>query len=77
MARVVGDAVFNRLFGGVRFEEVDGNILFVYAKDARAAAEMENSFAPHISTVATDILRREVSVVLVLPEKLALRAPDV
>src|SRR6476661_3227360 len=45
MALIVGGATFDRLFAGVRFDEVDGDILYVYAKDEEAAAEMEDSFA--------------------------------
>jgi hypothetical protein len=71
MALIVGDATFDRLFAGVRFDEVDGDVLFVYAKDEETAAEMEDTFALHISIVATDILKREVGIVLVLPRQLA------
>ena len=71
MARIVGGATFDRLFVGVRFDEVDGDILYVYAKDEETAAEMEDSFALHISIIATDILKREVGIVLVLPKQLS------
>jgi hypothetical protein len=40
-------------------------------KDEDIAAEMKDNFALHISIVATDILRREVGIVLVLPKQLA------
>jgi hypothetical protein len=71
MALIVGAITFDRLFAGVRFDEVDGDILFVYAMDEETAAEMEDTFALHISIVATDILKREVGIVLVLPKQLA------
>ena len=71
MALIVGGTTFDRLFSGVRFDEVDGDILYVYAKNEETAAEMEDSFALHISIIATDILRREVGIVLVLPQQLA------
>ena len=71
MALVVGGATFDRLFAGVRFDEVDGDILYIYAKDEEAAAEMEDNFALHISIIATDILKREVGIVLVLPKQLS------
>jgi hypothetical protein len=71
MALVVGGATFDRLFAGVRFDEVDGDVLFVYAKDEETAAEMEDNLALHISIIATDILKREVGIVLVLPKQLA------
>jgi hypothetical protein len=38
MALVLGGATFNRLFAGVRFDEVDGDILYLYAKDEQTAA---------------------------------------
>jgi len=41
LALIVGGATFDRLFAGVRFEEVDGDILYVYAKDENTA-EMED-----------------------------------
>ena len=71
MALIVGGVTFDRLFAGVRFDEVDGDVLFVYAKDEETAAEIEDNFALHISIVATDILKREVGIVLVLPRQLA------
>lgn len=71
MALIVGGATFDRLFAGVRFDEVDGDLLYVYARDEDAAAEMEDDFALHISIVATDILKREIGIVLVLPKQLS------
>jgi hypothetical protein len=53
------------------FDEVDGDILYVYAKDEETAAEMEDNFALHISIIATDILKSEVGIVLVLPKQLS------
>jgi hypothetical protein len=47
---------------------VDGDILFVYALDEDRAAEMEDRSALHISIVATDILKRKIAIVLVLPK---------
>ena len=71
MELIVGGITFDRLFAGVRFDEVDGDILFVYAKDEETAAEMEDTFALHISIIATTILEREIGIVLVLPKQLA------
>jgi hypothetical protein len=71
MALIVGGITFDRLFAGVRFDEVDGDILFVYANDEETAAEMEDTFALHISIIATDILKREINIVQVLPRQLA------
>jgi hypothetical protein len=69
MALIVGAAAFDRLFAGVRFAELDGDMLFVYAKDEETAAYIEDNFALHISIVVTGILKREVSIVLVLPKQ--------
>ena len=71
MALIVGSATFDRLFAGVRFGEVDGDLLYVYTRDEATAAEMEDSFALHISIIATDILKREIGIVLVLPQQLS------
>jgi hypothetical protein len=49
---------------------LDGDILYVNARDEESAAEMEDVFALHISIIATDILKREVGIVLVLPKQL-------
>jgi hypothetical protein len=65
MALIVGAATFDRLFAGIQFDEVDG------AKDEETAAEIEDNFALHISIIATEILKREVGIVLVLPKQLA------
>ncbi|WP_407122381.1 hypothetical protein [Bradyrhizobium sp. STM 3561] len=67
MALIVGADRFDRLFRAVRFDEVDGDILYVYARDEDTAAEMEDEFALHISIIASKILDREINVVLVLP----------
>jgi hypothetical protein len=47
MALIVGAKTFDRLFAGVRFDEVDREILFVYAKDEGTAAKIEDEFALH------------------------------
>lgn len=70
MALIVGADNFDRLFRGVRFDEVDGDILFVYAEDDYRAAEIEDTFALHISIIASAILAREIGSVMVLPKKL-------
>ena len=49
MALIVGGITFDRLFAGARFDEVDGDLLYVFAKDEETAAEMEESFSLHIS----------------------------
>jgi hypothetical protein len=49
MALVVGAKKFDRLFAGVRFDEVDGDILFVYAKNEMRGANGGQFCAPHFS----------------------------
>jgi hypothetical protein len=44
MALVVGAATFDRLFAGVEFHEVDGDLLYVFAKDEETAAEIGTAF---------------------------------
>jgi hypothetical protein len=70
MALIVGAKTFDRMFAGVRFDEVDGDIVFVYAKDEDTASKMEDEFALHISIIASRILGREINIVMVLPRQL-------
>jgi hypothetical protein len=70
MALIVGAKTFDRIFAGVRFDELDGYLLYVYAKDEDTAAEIEDNYSLHIATIATGILKREVEVVLVMPKVL-------
>src|SRR4030081_3338107 len=77
MALVVGATTFDRLFADVQFQEVDGDLLYVFAKDEEAAAEIEDRFSLHISIIATGILKHEIGIVLVLPKQLARQATHV
>jgi presenilin-like A22 family membrane protease len=70
MALIVGADNFARLFQGIQFDEFDGTVLYVYAVDEYRAAEIEETFALHISTIAGGILKCDVPVVMVLPQKL-------
>jgi hypothetical protein len=45
MALIVGAKTFDRLFAGIRFEELDGPLLYVYAKNEEIAAEIEDNYA--------------------------------
>jgi hypothetical protein len=67
MAPIVGSETFDRLFAGVKFNEVDGDILCVYAQNEDCASEMEDRFALHISITAAVILGRDIGIVMVLP----------
>jgi len=68
MALIVGANVFDRLFAGVRFDELDGPLLYVYAKDEEIAAEIEDAL--HISIISSQIIGQEVEVVVVMPNVL-------
>jgi hypothetical protein len=70
MALIVGADNLDRLFRGIQFHEFDGKVLYVYAADDYRAAEIEDTFALHISTIAAGILKREVPIVMVFPNKL-------
>jgi hypothetical protein len=71
MAIIAGKEIFDRLFAGVRFVELDRKFLVVHAKDHEAAAEIEATFGLHIAIVSAVILEREVETVFVFP-----RPPD-
>jgi hypothetical protein len=43
-------------------------IFYLSMPGAKSAAEMEGTCALHISIIATDILKREIAIVMVLPK---------
>jgi hypothetical protein len=70
MAVVMGAELFDRLFAGIRFDEVDGPVLYAHAKNETIATEIEDELGLYISLVATSVLKREIDVVVVLPKVL-------
>jgi hypothetical protein len=70
IAFVTGVETFDRLFAGIRFDEMDGNLLFAVARNEDCAAEIEDEFSHHLAVVATQILAQSVDVVVVLPKVL-------
>jgi len=70
VAAVLGASEFDRVFAGVRFTEVDGPLLYVYAKDESTAAEIEDDFALLIADIASRLLQQQIDVVVVLPKVL-------
>jgi hypothetical protein len=70
MAFLVGAKTFDRLFAGIQFDEADGPLLYAFAKDELAAAEIEDEFALRIALIASQILQQEIDVVVVLPKVL-------
>ncbi|CAN5509247.1 hypothetical protein BH10PSE11_BH10PSE11_13840 [soil metagenome] len=67
MAMIVGAQEFDRLFLGVQFGEIEGDILYAYCPEPESAEEMEEKYALHISIVASHILQRKIGIVMVLP----------
>ena len=70
MALVVGAKTFDGLFAGIRFDEFEGGLLYVYAVDEERASQIEDNFALHVSIIASTILKEKVEVVVVLPKVL-------
>jgi hypothetical protein len=70
IAYIAGAEIFDRLFAGIRFDEIDGNLLFAIANDEDCAAEIEDEFSHQLAVVATQILAQSVDVVVVLPKVL-------
>ena len=70
MALIVGANTFDRLFAGIRFDELDGPLLYVYAENEEAAAEIEDYYSLHISIIASKLIGQEVEVVVVIPKVL-------
>jgi hypothetical protein len=70
VASVIGSNMFDRVFAGVRFAEIDGPLLYVYSRDEESAAAIEDDFSLLIADVASRILQREVELVVVLPKVL-------
>jgi hypothetical protein len=68
VAAVLGASEFDRVFAGIKFAEVDGPLLYVYAKDEGTAAEIEDDFALLIADIAGRILKQEIDIVVVLPK---------
>jgi hypothetical protein len=68
MALSVGAKTFDRLFAGIHFDELDGDILFVYAKDEETAAKVEDNFSLHVQIIAAKILKCDVNIVMVPPK---------
>lgn len=70
MALIVGAKTFDRLFAGIRFDEVDGPLLYVYAKNQDIATEIEDDFSLQIAIVASKIIGQRIELVVVTPKVL-------
>jgi hypothetical protein len=67
MAYQVGAETFDRLFSGIRF---DGTMLYAFASNEDRASEIEDDHAPHIAAMASQILKKNVEIVVVMPKVL-------
>lgn len=65
-ANLVGAEEFDRLFLGVEFIEVEGDILFVGAPSEEIADEIEQ-YWEELAAIATRVLGQPVGLVMVLP----------
>jgi hypothetical protein len=70
VALILGASEFDRVFAGVRFAEVDGPLLYVYAKDEHSAADIEDDFSLLVADIASRLLGRDIELIVVLPKVL-------
>jgi len=70
MAIVVGAEEYDRLFTGIRFDEVDGGLLYAFARNREIAEAIEEELGYYISLAATAVLKQEIDIVVVLPKVL-------
>lgn len=70
MAGIVGAETFDRVFAGIRFDNVEGTMLYAFAGNAEVASDIEDSYSPYIAAVASQVLDKQVDVVIVMPKVL-------
>jgi hypothetical protein len=70
MAGIVGAETFDRIFAGLRFDNLEGTMLYAFAMNEEAASDIEDSYSPYIAAVASQVLNRQVDVVVVMPKVL-------
>lgn len=70
MALIVGAETFDSLFSGVEFTEVESDILYVFAPTEDQAIGIENNFSLHLIIIATDILKHDIGIVMIMPRVL-------
>lgn len=70
MSLIVGARTYDRLFLGVTFDEVAEATLYAFARTEELAAEIEETYALHLSIVASQITGATVEFVQVLPDRL-------
>ncbi|HEV2153054.1 hypothetical protein [Bradyrhizobium sp.] len=70
VAGAVGAATFDRVFAGIRFDEIEGTMLYAFARNEDVASDIEDSYSPLIAAVASRVLGKQVDVVVVMPKVL-------
>jgi hypothetical protein len=68
--RLIGAEAYDRLFAGVRFDEVDAGVLFAYVEDEDRADEIELLYTIEIAVIAEGLLKQDIECVMVLPRNL-------
>jgi hypothetical protein len=70
MAGIVGAETFDHVFAGIRFDEIEGTMLYAFARNEDVASDIEDSYSPLIAAVASRVLDKQVDVVVVMPKVL-------
>jgi hypothetical protein len=70
IAGAVGAETFDRVFAGIRFDEIESTMLYAFARNEDVASDIEDSFSPLIAAVASRVLNKQVDVVVVMPKVL-------
>ena len=70
MAGIVGAETFDHVFAGIRFDEIEGTMLYAFARNEDVASDIEDSYSPLIAAVASRVLNKQVDVVVVMPKVL-------
>lgn len=70
VAGAVGAETFDRVFAGIRFDEIEGTMLYAFARNEDVASDIEDSYSPLIAAVASRVLKEQVDDVVVMPKVL-------
>jgi chromosomal replication initiation ATPase DnaA len=71
LSSTVSGKTFDRLFKGASVDAIDGDVLYVSARNEDCAAEIEDRFALHIANIATHVLGTKVGLVMAVPKQAA------
>ncbi|OPY95939.1 hypothetical protein A5906_05685 [Bradyrhizobium sacchari] len=70
MAGIVGAKTFDHVFAGIRFDEIEGTMLYAIARNEDVASDIEDGYAPLIAALASRVLGKQIDVVVVMPKVL-------